>query len=99
MPPIAALFAVAAMSPSAPVLSDEWNTNGRGHPGSRAYVRAAPDSRARRVARLHAKTEMGDPEVYLLLSEQSDDNGRTWVEIRVPGRPNGRTGWVRRAAL
>jgi hypothetical protein len=99
MPPIAALFAVAAISPSAPVLSDEWTTNAWAHPVSRAYVRAAPDSRARRVARLHAKTEMGDPEVYLLLSEQTDDSGRTWVEIRVPGRPNGRTGWVRRAAL
>jgi hypothetical protein len=24
---------------------------------------------------------------------------REWVQVRVPGRPNGRTGWVRREAL
>ena len=26
-------------------------------------------------------------------------HGATWMKIRVPGRPNGRTGWVRRDAL
>lgn len=99
MPPIAAVLAFAALSPSAPVMSDEWTTNAWAHPVSHALVRAAPDQRARRVGRLHARTEMGDPEVYLLLGEQSDDQGRTWVNIRLPGRPNGRTGWVRRSLL
>jgi lipoprotein-anchoring transpeptidase ErfK/SrfK len=99
MPPIAALLAVAALSPSAPVLSDEWATNAWAHPVSRALVRSAPDHHAHALARLHPRTEMDDPEVYPLLSEQSDANGRTWVQIRIPGRPNGRTGWVPRAAL
>ena len=54
---------------------------------------------ARTIARLHAKTEMRSPEVYLMLSQQTDAKGRLWVRIRVPGQPNGRTGWVRRATL
>jgi lipoprotein-anchoring transpeptidase ErfK/SrfK len=99
MPPIAAVLAVAAFSPSAPVLSDEWRTSAWAHPGARARVHAAPDGSARTLARLHPKTEMGDPEVYLMLTEQRDARGRTWVEIRLPGKPNGRTGWVLRRAL
>jgi lipoprotein-anchoring transpeptidase ErfK/SrfK len=99
MPPIAAVLAVAAFSQSAPVLSDEWNTSAWAHPVARAPVHTAPEGSARTLARLHAKTEMGDPEVYLMLSEQSDARGRTWVEIRLPGKPNGRTGWVLRRVL
>jgi lipoprotein-anchoring transpeptidase ErfK/SrfK len=34
-----------------------------------------------------------------MLSEQRDARGRTWVRLRLPGQPNGRTGWVRRATL
>jgi hypothetical protein len=99
MPPIAAVLALAAFSQGAPVLSDEWTTNAWAHPVARAAVHVAPDGAARTLARLHPRTEMGEPEVYLLLTEQTDARGRTWVRIRLPGRPNGRTGWVRRAAL
>jgi lipoprotein-anchoring transpeptidase ErfK/SrfK len=28
-----------------------------------------------------------------------DSRGQEWVKVRIPGRPNGRTGWVRRGAL
>ncbi len=44
-------------------------------------------------------TEEGYPEVYELLEEIARANGETWVHLRVPGRPNGRSGWVLRAAL
>jgi hypothetical protein len=44
-------------------------------------------------------TEDGFPEVYLLLRSHWDDQGVEWVQLRIPGRPNGRTGWVRRDAL
>jgi hypothetical protein len=51
------------------------------------------------VARLHYQTEDGPLETYLALESRIDSAGRTWVHIRVPGRPNGRTGWVDREAL
>jgi hypothetical protein len=99
MPAIAAAFAVAALLPSSATLSDEWATTTWAHPVANAPVRTAPDGGAKAIARLHPKTEMRSPEVYLMLSQQTDANGRLWVRIRVPGQPNGRTGWVRRATL
>ena len=59
---------------------------------ARAYVR--PSERARRVGRLRLLTEDGFPEVYVLLAERAD-----WVRLRLPQRPNGVTGWVRRDTL
>jgi lipoprotein-anchoring transpeptidase ErfK/SrfK len=99
MPAIAAAFAVAALLPSAATLSDEWTSSTWAHPVANAPVRTAPAGSARTIARLHAKTEMKSPEVYLMLSQQTDSHGRLWVKIRLPGQPNGRTGWVRRATL
>jgi len=99
MPAIAAAFAVAALLPSAATLSDEWTSSTWAHPVANAPVRTAPAGRARTIARLHPKTEMRSPEVYLMLSQQTDSHGRLWVKIRLPGQPNGRTGWVRRATL
>jgi len=43
--------------------------------------------------------EDGFPEVYLLLRTHWDSHGREWVELRIPTRPDGRIGWVRRGAL
>jgi hypothetical protein len=60
---------------------------------------SAPLSTAPRVGSLHAYTEDGFPEVYLLLRARWDAAGREWIELRLPGRPNGRVGWVRREAL
>ena len=40
------------------------------------------------------QTEDRRPEVYLVLERQGD-----WVQVRIPARPNGQTGWVRRTAL
>jgi hypothetical protein len=99
MPPIAAALAVAMLTPAATTLSDEWATSAWAHPVANAPVRSGPDGGARAIARLHRKTEMGSREVYLLLSQQADARGRTWVRIRLPGRPNARIGWVRRATL
>lgn len=58
-----------------------------------------PRSSSARVARLHLSTEDGFPEVYLLLRAHWDAQGQEWVELRVPGRPNGRVGWVPRDSL
>ncbi len=63
------------------------------------WAHTAPRDSAPRVARLTWYTEDGFPSVYLLLREHRDAHGVDWVKLRIPGRPNGRTGWVRRTAL
>ncbi|HYB25749.1 MAG TPA: L,D-transpeptidase [Solirubrobacteraceae bacterium] len=42
---------------------------------------------------------MASPLTYLLLRAHWDTAGQEWLELRIPGRPNGRTGWVERSAL
>ncbi len=112
---VAALLALAALATAAPAsgalrapgaegplateqLSDEQTVTRWAHAAGRAIVRSSPRRSARRVARLRFWTEDRRPEVYLALSSRRAA-GRTWVHIRVPGRPNGRTGWVPAGAL
>jgi hypothetical protein len=69
------------------------------HPVQRASVWRRPSRTSRRVARIHYRTEDGFSEVYPVLRRFTRRHGRTWLRIRVPMRPNGRTGWVRASAL
>ena len=69
------------------------------HPERGAAVRRLPSQASRRVARIHRLTEDGFPEVYPVLRSFSGRDGHTWLRIRIPMRPNGRTGWVRASAL
>lgn len=62
-------------------------------------IRQQPAIDSPQVARLHWYTEDYFPEVYLLLRTHWDAQGREWVMLRVPMRPNGRTGWVLRQDL
>src|SRR5688572_14380395 len=80
-------------------LSDERTLSRWAHPAHAATIRAAPARRARGIARLHYRTEDGRPEIYLLLRSRVISGEGTWVQLRIPGRPNGRTGWVPRWAL
>ena len=57
-------------------------------------IRLLPRSDSPRVARLHALTEDGLPEVYEVLAQTVDAHGNPWVHVMVPMRPNGHTGWV-----
>jgi lipoprotein-anchoring transpeptidase ErfK/SrfK len=63
-----------------------------------AKIRARPSARARTLARLRYQTEDGPPEVYPVLRSRRV-KGALWVQIRIPGRPNGRKGWVPREAV
>jgi hypothetical protein len=63
-----------------------------------APVRAAPRSTSRTVGSTHLWTEDGFPEDYLVLAQQVYPH-ITWFQIRLPERPNGRTGWVAEQAL
>jgi hypothetical protein len=80
-------------------LSDERTLSRWAHAVTRSKVRRRPDGDARSITRLRYDTEDGLPEVYLALRRYVDASGRHWIEVRLPMRPNGRTGWVRREAL
>jgi hypothetical protein len=80
-------------------LSDEQTVTRWANPNLRSQVLRRPDQSAPVLARLHLTTEDGLPEVYLVLRSRRDADGRIWLEVRVPMRPNGRKGWVRRDAL
>jgi hypothetical protein len=80
-------------------LSDELRLTRHAGAVSRATVRARPWSSSRRVGRLRYLTEDGPFEVYPVLSSTVDARGKIWVRVRLPQRPNGRTGWVPRDAL
>ena len=62
-------------------------------------IRAKPLRTSRAMGRLRQLTEDGYPEVYLALRKHVDANGQEWTQIRIPGRPNGRVGWVQREWL
>jgi hypothetical protein len=92
--------ASAAAQPAGSVrLSDGRTFAHWAHPQHTAAVRRLPSQTSRRVARIHYLTEDGFAEVYPVLRRFSDRGGRTWLRIRIPMRPNGRTGWVRNSAL
>lgn len=75
-------------------LSDEKLITRWGHAQATAKIRLTPQASSRTVARLRFLTEDGLPEVYPVLSARRDSDGRNWLQIRVPKRPNGKTGWV-----
>jgi hypothetical protein len=64
-----------------------------------ANIYASPSGKARIITQLHWYTEDGFNEIYPALRAHWARNRREWVEIRIPGRPNGRVGWVLRNAL
>lgn len=80
-------------------LSDEWRLTRYANAVMRVSIRRRASSTAPRVAGLRFQTEDGPLEIYPVLESRIDPAGRTWLRVRVPGRPNGRTGWVRRQAL
>jgi hypothetical protein len=80
-------------------LSDETTLTRYAYARTAAPVRRMPAATSARTGRLHFQTEDHFPEPYLLLRSTVDTRGREWVKLRLPRRPNGRTGWVTRAAL
>ena len=103
----AALLAVltAALLPAAPAgartarLSDEATETRWAHPRLEAVVRAEPRGASAGVTHLRFWNEDGAPEIYLALRSRVDEAGRKWIQLRLPMRPNGTTGWVPRQAL
>lgn len=69
------------------------------HPAHESAIRRRPKTTAHRITSTHYVTEDGFPEVYPALRQWTDRAGLVWIRVRIPMRPNGRTGWVRRYAL
>jgi hypothetical protein len=89
--------AAAAPRPDV-VLSNEttfttWSIADRAVP-----IRAEPSRRGRKITKLRFATPDGFQETYILLVEHHV-HGHAWILLRIPGRPNGREGWVPRSAL
>jgi hypothetical protein len=81
------------------ILSDEKRVTRWGHVFDTAAIRKRPSRRSTTIGRLRYQTEDRLPEVYIVLKAARDSRKRLWVQVRIPGRPNGRKGWVPRRAL
>jgi lipoprotein-anchoring transpeptidase ErfK/SrfK len=63
-------------------------------------VRATPDRQAQRTTVLSQFRPDFRPRVVLAVGVRRDKQGKpAWYRISLPGRPNGRTGWVPAASL
>jgi L,D-transpeptidase catalytic domain len=80
-------------------LSNEVTLTTWAHPEVEGAIYARPETRSHRIARVQLTTSDGFAEVYVLLASFRDEDGREWVKVRIPGRPNGRTGWMARELL
>jgi lipoprotein-anchoring transpeptidase ErfK/SrfK len=63
--------------------------------GPRFLLYAQPGPGARRVGSLAATNDWAQPLSLPALSGFVDDEGTTWLRVRLPVRPNGTSGWVR----
>jgi len=90
---------VTAVQPVTLRLSDEAKLSRWAYPARGALVRTEPSDQARVIVRLRILTEDRLPETYLLLERRVGPGEQDWVHLRIPGRPNGRTGWGPRDAL
>jgi hypothetical protein len=64
-----------------------------------ASALARPAAGAAVVARLGTRTPEATANIVLVVGRRADAAGRLWVNVRLATLPNGRTGWVPRAAL
>jgi lipoprotein-anchoring transpeptidase ErfK/SrfK len=81
------------------VLSNEDTFTRWAYTNQIVWIHKQPSASSKRIVRTNWYTPDGFPELYLLLKQGYDAQGRAWVELRIPGRPNGRVGWVPRRAL
>ena len=93
-----ALLAFVPVAPAQPALAtaESFSVVGSGVLNSDVTVRSAPRRDARRVTLLREFRRDFRPQVVLALSQRTDPESGTpsWYRISVPGRPNGRTGWI-----
>jgi lipoprotein-anchoring transpeptidase ErfK/SrfK len=79
-------------------LSDERTITRLARPVELGRVYSQPSVRSHKKGRLHLETEDGIHEIYLVLQAKVVKK-QTWLQIRLPKRPNGQKGWVKRDML
>lgn len=58
-------------------------------------ARVAPSIHARRVEAVDARRPLtGSRTILPVLGKASHRRGGSWLQVRLPGRPNGHTGWI-----
>ncbi len=80
-------------------LSNERTVTRWAHDAFPGAIFRKPWIRSPVVGRLHRFTEDREFEIYLILESHVDSEGETWFRVRIPTRPNGRTGWVKADSL
>lgn len=100
-PPAGAALAASSLPAGATLtrLSDLRTVSHWAYPTGEAPIHSSPSARASVVGRLGFLTVDGQAQVYEALDSERLASGRMWIRVEVPGRPNGRTGWVARGAL
>jgi lipoprotein-anchoring transpeptidase ErfK/SrfK len=95
------VLALSALAPGAHAAGGHASAKpprivGAGHLDRTVTVRAQPRDDARAVKVLKEFRSEFRPQIVLAISQRSDpQTGKpTWYRISVPGRPNGRTGWI-----
>lgn len=81
------------------ILSNERTFSRWAYTNQIVWIHQLPSDSSKRIVRTDWYTPDGFPELYLLLEQTYDAQGQPWVKIRIPGRPNGRVGWVPRRAI
>jgi lipoprotein-anchoring transpeptidase ErfK/SrfK len=94
----AAASAVGTSAPRVVILSNETTSTTWTIANEGGAIHAQPSASSARMANLRSQTSDGFLQSYVLLREQFTSSG-AWVELRIPGRPNGRVGWVPRNVL
>ena len=69
------------------------------YPNAEAAVHSGPSPQAPVTAHLRLLTIDEQAELYIALTSAHTPSGETWIKVELPGRPNGKTGWVPRGAL
>lgn len=103
-------FAADPTAPTGPVtepapeyvdtqLSDEHLLSRWAFVTRRVTARSEPKNGGGKVRRLTTRTPDGTHELVLVLKERVYQDGSKWVQVRLPMRGSGRTGWLRRGFL
>jgi hypothetical protein len=87
--------AATAIPADAEKISNERTSTRWTHAAARGFIRRAPHVGASAKARIKLDTELGFPNVYLVLRRWTNpDTGAEWLLVRIPQRPNGKVGWL-----
>ena len=91
----------AAVVPAGAVKVSNERTKTRWvNPSTRGPIRRSPDPDSRALARIRIQTEDNLPNVYLVLRRWTNEETQaTWLQVRIPARPNGQVGWVREETM